>query len=408
MKVVVIGGGAAGMMAACAAAKKGASVTVAEQGKRLGAKLALTGNGRCNLTNRIQTPEAYRGSHPSFGYEVVSRWPVIETLSFFSEAGIDVKDKNGYYYPVNEQASVLSELLSQYCYECGVSIKTTVCVTRVAKNNGKFAVSVDTKHGREVWEADCVILACGGKSYPKTGSDGNGYHLARMLGHTVIEPHAALAPLEADSILQRFFSLTAGVRTHAKVHYDGHDETGEVQLTAYGLSGIPVLCLSRYVISDLAAGKHPLVTVDFAPERTYDSLMVWLSGNQSNGRRSIEKKLWGILHQKLASAVLDRCGLLPNKKEDSLTLSQYRALADMIKSFTVPICAVHEPEFSQVTAGGIDTDEVDSSTMESHITPRLFICGELLDVDGTCGGYNLQFAWSSGFLAGTAAGSENE
>lgn len=394
------------MMAACAAAKAGAQVTIAEQGKRMGAKLALTGNGRCNLTNRMQTPEAYRGTHSMFGYQVVSNWPVEKTISVFSEAGIDVKEKNGYYYPVNEQAAVFSELLGQYCYECGVTIRTIACVKDITKADSAFTISVETRQGHEAWEADRVILACGGQSYQKTGSDGSGYYLAQKLGHTLVRRHAALAPLEAGTSFEHFFRIVAGVRTHAAVEYGGHVETGEVQLTAYGLSGIPVLCLSRYVVSDMESGGNPCVTLDFLPEKSYDELLGWLTGNQSGGRRSIEKKLWGIMHQKLAAAFLDRMDLMPNKKEDTLSLLQYQTLAKEIKAFRVPVHAVHEPELSQVTAGGVDTDEVSASTLESKVCQGLYLCGEMLDVDGTCGGYNLQFAWSSGYLAGTAAGSK--
>lgn len=400
MKVGIIGGGAAGMMAAITAAKGGAEVTILEHKDRVGKKILSTGNGRCNLSNRYQSPECYRGSHPDFGWNVVQQFPVEDTLTFFQELGLCLKDKNGYLYPYSEQASTVLDLLRLELSHLGVEVCTATTIQSIKKKQN-FVVQTE----EQTFAFDKLILATGSKAAPVTGSDGSGYRYAKQFGHHVIKPLPALVQLHGEG---DFFKAVAGVRTEVSLEVLSNGkqlvaEHGELQLTKYGLSGIPIMQVSRYAVEALENGQTVTVQINFQSEFTKDSWLAYVDKQlEWNGYKSMEDFLLGMMNKKLIPVVCKRAGINGRKTAWELKDKEWARLADAILSFTVPIIGSNGFEEAQVCMGGIDTDEIDMHTMESKLCKNLYLIGELLDVDGTCGGYNLQFAWSSGYLAGTA------
>lgn len=406
--IIIVGGGAAGLAAAIMAAESGGDVMLLERGKRVGQKLALTGNGRCNFTNLLQRECDYRGEDPSFGFDAVNAFTPEDACRLFRKAGILVKEKHGYCYPLSEQAQTVSELLGQECYRLGVRMQFGCMVTSIKKDGTGYLVTSLQGHEEKTWYAAKVILACGGMTFPKTGSDGQGYELAKGFGHTLTALMPALCGLECKLPEKGFFSAAAGVRVNARVTVSdskniSRSECGELQLTGYGISGIPVFCISRYAGEWILKKKTVEIVLDFLPDMEAGELTAWLLEEKADKEiSSLSKILWGMLNQKLVSALLDFCGIA-DKKMKRVSEKELILLVDCIKHFSVTVKDFHEPSQAQVTAGGVDTKEIDRMTMESRLSPGLYICGEMLDVDGTCGGYNLQFAWASGCLAGKAA-----
>ncbi len=418
-RVIVIGGGASGMMAAIQAARRGAQVTVTEQMDRVGKKLLSTGNGRCNFTNLNQRPEYYRCSRADFPWQVVERFPVGDTLAFFGELGILPKDRNGYIYPYSDQASSVLDVLRMELEHLGVALRTGCAVREIRKTaNGPFSV----RTGQGLLEADALILAAGSKAAPATGSDGSGYELARRLGHRILTPLPALVQLRCA---ETDYKQMAGVRTEAKVTLfertaqpeagrkaagpDGGwkqlaEDTGELQLTEYGISGIPVFQVSRYASSALYAGKQVKAVVDFLPGQSREETAALIkTRRETMPEKSCEQWMIGLLNKKLSMALLKRAGLSAKTAVCDVPERGWNALLGQLRAFETRVTASNSFEQAQVCCGGVDTAEVDPATMESGIVPGLYLAGEILDVDGICGGYNLQWAWSSGAVAGRAA-----
>lgn len=398
MKIGIIGGGAAGMIAAITAAKGGAEVTILEHKDRVGKKILSTGNGRCNLSNRYQSPECYRGTHPDFAWNVVQQFPVEDTLSFFQELGLRIKDKNGYLYPYSEQASAVLDLLRLELSHLGVEICTETTIQSIKKKQN-FVVQTQEKE----FTFEKLILATGSKAAPVTGSDGSGYRYAKKFGHHIIKPLPALVQLHGEG---DFFKAVAGVRTEVSLEVlaEGKQlvaERGELQLTKYGLSGIPIMQISRYAVEALDNGENVEVRINFQPEFAKEDWLEHVDKQlEWNGYKSIEDFLLGMLNKKLIPVLCKRAGINGRKIAWGLKDREWIRLADAILSFTVHVTDYNGFEEAQVCMGGVDTDEIDVHTMESKLCKDLYLIGELLDVDGTCGGYNLQFAWSSGYLAG--------
>lgn len=406
--IIVVGGGASGLAAAIAASEHGGEVMLLERGKRVGQKLALTGNGRCNFTNLSQKESDYRGDDPSFGFDAVNAFTPQDACGLFGKAGIFVKEKQGYCYPLSEQAQTVSELLGQECYRLGVQMQFGCMVTSVKRDGIGYIITAMQQDKKKIWRADYVILACGGMTFPKTGSDGMGYEFAKKLGHTIKPLMPALCGLECELPGKNFFSAVAGVRTNVRVTVCDskgvfRSECGELQLTGYGISGIPVFCVSRYAAEWILKKRTVEIVLDFLPDIKGGELTAYLLKEKAGKENfSLAKILWGMLNQKLTSALLNFCGIA-DKKMKLVSEEELALLAGCVKQFTVMVKDFHEPSQAQVTAGGINTAEIDRLTMESKLSSGLYICGEMLDVDGTCGGYNLQFAWASGYLAGKAA-----
>lgn len=390
--IVVIGGGASGFMAAITAARLGAAVTILEQNSRPGKKLLSTGNGKCNLTNIAEEPGCYRSSTPEFVPQVLAGFDVQQTIRFFMELGIYTRNRNGYLYPRSEQAASVVEVLEMEARHLKIKVKTREKVQEVLPTGRGFSVRTQT------WEYPCdkVILASGSRASVIEGSCGSGYGLAESLGHTIIKPLPALTGLKGKA---SFYGKWAGVRTEARVTLAIHDirlkqETGEVQLTDYGISGIPVFQLSRYAARALEEGCSVSVFLDFLPEFDPDSLTAFLKGRMvRNPYKTLRESLVGLFPAKLIDVLAAEADTI----ED---------VAGRIHDFEVPVREPMPFSHAQVCSGGVSCGEINPMTMESKLIPGLYFAGEITDVDGACGGYNLQWAWSSGAVAGTAAAKE--
>ncbi len=401
-QVAVIGGGVAGMTAAVFAAESGAEVTIIEQKERVGKKILSTGNGRCNFTNRFQSPECYRSDQPDFPWTVIQAFDEKQVTAFFERMGIYPKDRNGYLYPNSDQASSVLDAFRMECRRLHIRILSdTKCLHILPKGNGFRLV---TSKGNV--RADAVVLAAGSKAAPATGSDGSGYSLAKELGHRLIPVLPALVQLRCR---EKFYKSISGVRVHANVslYTEGEavaSDTGEVQLTNYGISGIPVFQVSRFASRGLYEKKHVKAVLNFMPEFTEEELLTFLKERKKcRPEKTAEGFLVGVFHKKLIDLWLKQCDLKPDRTVRSLSEEELCRIADRIQHFETIINGTNSYEQAQVCCGGIDTSETNPYTMESLYIPGLHFAGEILDVDGICGGYNITFAVASGALAGKGA-----
>ena len=390
-QVVITGAGASGMMAAIMAARNGAAVTVLEQNEKPGKKICATGNGKCNFSNLVMPEDAYRGTHPEFVKDAFAQFSVKDTVEFFKELGIFPLDRNGYLYPRSNQAQSVVDVLCMEASHLGVKIKTNeqVAAIETAKNGKKFQVLTKGWH----YEADALILANGSKASSISGSDGSGYELAKKMGHRIIPVYPALTALKCKDPA---FKTWAGVRTEGKVSLfiNGKfhkSERGELQLTEYGISGIPVFQISTYAIRAVHEGEKAELRVDFLPELTEEETRELLHARKKACPYKNEKELL--------------VGLFPEKLSKVLTSQKH--LLSAIKEFPLEVQDGMSFSQAQVCSGGVDTSQVNTHTMESKLCRNLYFAGELLDIDGTCGGYNLQWAWSSGAAAGIHAAKED-
>jgi len=405
MKITVgiIGGGASGMMAAIQAAKSGADVTILEHTDRIGKKILVTGNGKCNFTNRDMNVSKFYGENPEFVKEILSKFSTEETLQFFDEAGLLYKEKNGYFYPVSNQAASVLDVLRFALKRYGVKIITETEPTLIKKNKHFFEV-VSKK---ENYKFNSVILACGGKAAPKTGSDGSGYELARKIGHKIIKPLPALVQLRSS---EGYFKSISGVRFDGKIALfaDGKfckKEEGELQITDYGISGIAVFQLSRIVakIKNEKPKSKVFIDVDCVPTMDEETLRAFLLKKiKEYPKISMEDLMQGILNKKMNLLFMKLVGIKATKEASKVTKEEIIALTKIMKAWRIPITETNGFMQCQVCAGGVDTKEVDLHC-QSKLVKGLYIVGELLDVDGICGGYNLQWAWTSGAIAGRHA-----
>lgn len=400
-KVIIVGAGASGMMAAIAAARQGASVTVLEKMEKPGKKLLITGNGRCNLTNKnLALQNAYRGAGEDFVKRVLGQLPAENTLAFFQELGLLTRERNGYVYPYTDQAGTVLELLLQEIRRLRIKMKYGEHVTGIQKADRGFQVQTDSWN----YPGDKVILCAGGKAAPRTGSDGSGYQLAKACGHSLKPVYPALVPLKAGGNLPRMLS---GTRNQAVLflEIDGqitHTEEGELQWTDYGVSGIVVFQLSRFAAEALAEKKSVRLHVDMIPEYGAEEIVKLLEKKHARfPEESAGEMLAGILKKKAADAFVKTAGkkICAEKGQEF-----YQAAVSFLKDLTLEITGTKSFDMAQVCAGGVPADEVSSETLESLKMPGLYLAGELLDVDAICGGYNLQWAWSSGYVAGSHAG----
>lgn len=431
--VIVVGGGASGLAAAIEAARGGCRVTVLEQKERTGKKILATGNGRCNLTNLHMDPDTcYRGGNPAFVRDVLGRVTVAETLVWFGDLGIPTKDRNGYVYPRSDQASAVAEALAMEAEHLGVRILCGMRVESISfkgensgnlRTAGEFAVTAEDRtdgerkvgerkageqkaRRRETFRSRAVILAAGSKAAPATGSDGSGYELAEALGHKIIPPLPALVQLICRG---RIFRQLAGIRTDGRIRLfvDGEPaaaDRGEVQLTEQGISGIPAFQVSRFASAALAAGRLVEASLDFLPDWNREQILEFLTARRSRlAYRKGESFLSGLFAGKLGAVLMSSAGISLTDPVSQIPDRKLEKLADQIRDFRAPVTGTRSFDSAQVCCGGVCADQVFGATMESRITPGLYLTGELLDVDGICGGYNLQWAWSTGILAGRSA-----
>ena len=400
--VGIIGGGAAGMMAAITAARQGATVTLLEGNDRLGKKILSTGNGKCNLGNEKLDLEEYYSENPAFLENCLRRFGTRETMDFFRGIGLMIKSKNGYLYPVSEQAAVVLDVLRFAVEASGVHIVTQCKVTKVEREQHGFTVKGNGKR----YHFDRVILTCGGKAAPKTGSDGSGYDLAKQLGHSMIPTVPALVQMKCG---EDYFKMVSGVRAEAKLQvFDGARmvavEWGELQLTDYGISGIPVFQISRVMNYMLLDRKPVEVSIDLLPDydkEAFEKLIESREGLLQDG--TVEQFFTGMLNKKIMLLFMKMAGVKPTESMTSVSKAKVRKIYELCKDWRVTVVGSNPYDNAQVCAGGVPLAELNES-LESKKIPGVFFAGEILDVDGKCGGYNLQWAWTSGYLAGVAAG----
>ncbi|MDE6847358.1 MAG: aminoacetone oxidase family FAD-binding enzyme [Lachnospiraceae bacterium] len=411
-RIAVIGGGAAGMMAAVQAARRGAEVTIYERNDRVGKKILSTGNGKCNFSNELMGADYYYGSGKALIDTIYKRFGIAETKKFFEELGMRIKDRNGYLYPASEQASTVLDVLRYELERLQVRIHTEQKVSSIVHKQDTMIVET-TEHKKQKYDA--VILACGGKAAPKTGSDGTGFNLAKKLGHRIVPAVPALTALRCE---EDFYKRVAGVRCDAKItlQIDGHpvnSERGELQWTDYGISGIPVFQLSREAAYALRDGRDVTVKINLLPDFDKDSENVGITNSTSyeefwaarwakQGQQTMEQFVTGVVNKKIGLLFLKLSGIKETETAERISQQCRKKLETLFCSFTVMVRETNSFDQAQVCAGGIDCHEV-SEVLESRIIPGLFFVGEILDIDGICGGYNLQWAWSSGSVAGRAA-----
>lgn len=400
--VIVLGAGASGMVAAIAAARDGADVTIIEHMDRVGKKILSTGNGKCNLTNSNQDLSNYRSDNPEFSKTVFKEFDTFHTLKFFGDLGIHIKNKKGYIYPYSQQASAVLDVLRMEINRLCINVLCSTHISSIKKENNKFVLISFGKN----YTCDNLIIACGSKAAPSTGSDGSGYQYAMSFGHKIIDVVPALVQLRSN---QKFFKSVAGVRTDVDLtlNVDGKfvvSEKGELQLTAYGISGIPVFQISRFAAKALAKNKKVVVNINFLPEFKYDNLIKFLTNRLSNSNnKTFEESMVGLFNKKLSMMFIKESRISPDAKVSALSDKQIAFVAKIINNFPVEISSANPFENAQVCAGGIDTEQLNETTLESKLIKGLYFCGEIIDIDGACGGYNLQWAWSSGYVAGKNA-----
>lgn len=402
-KVAVVGGGASGMMAAVQAAQNGAQVSLFERNDRVGKKILMTGNGKCNFSNRDLKREDYNGSGRDRLPDIFRQFSAEDTVAFFERAGMAVKEKNGYLYPLSGQASTVLDILRLELRRLSVDIRLQTMIEKIGRDEERKGFFLRTGGKNEVF--DSVVIACGGAAAPKTGSDGSGYALAASLGHPVTECVPALVQLRCGD---DFFRALAGVRCEAFLQLlDGEkavqEEWGELQFTEYGVSGIPVFQQSRRAAFLLRQKKKPRIRIDFFPEyddRAYEKLCRGRMERREG--KTVEEFLLGMANKKINMVLIRQAGLRPQEEALQVEERRLEALLASFRDFSVHVTGTNSFDQAQVTAGGVDMRGV-SSSMESLLIPGLFFAGEVLDVDGRCGGYNLQWAWTSGWIAGKNA-----
>ena len=400
MKVVIIGAGASGLVSAIYAAKNGNEVFLLERNNNVGKKILITGNGRCNYFNSEMTFDHYYSSDKERLQKRLTEDNKKEILSFFEILGIVPKIENGYYYPMNGKAVSVRDALLKECELLGVEIINNFLVEKVIKED-KFII----KSSEDEIIADKVIITTGSKAYPKTGSDGIGYKIATDFGHTVIKPLPALTGLIGQD---NYFKLWDGVRFEAKLSlFENNEkikeEKGKIQFTDYGISGICVFNLSTLVSKGLSLNKKEEIVINFLDslniETVGDALVYLEKRSEKVTGRNIFEFLEGILDYKLINVILKKTNISDKKYFDELSKKEKIDLASNLVSFRLEIVEANSFDYAQVCTGGVKVSEVDDN-LQSKIVSDLYFAGEVLDVSGDCGGYNLAFAFISGMLSG--------
>lgn len=404
--IIIIGAGAAGLTAAIFAGRCGAEVTVLEHTDKAGKKILSTGNGKCNITNRFQETSCYRGNETTFAVEVLKKFSEKDTIDFMESLGILCKERNGYIYPRSEQASTVRDGLLMECRRLGVTIEYRINVQKIQREKDCFVLSAKACDENKTYRCQKLILATGSKAMPVTGSDGSGYELLKALGLKIIKPLPALVQLRCEKGICK---EAAGVRCAAKtaIMVNGDkiaEETGELQITNYGISGIPVMQMSRFAVKALETRKQVEAVIDFFPEMEEEELRQKLEIMIKRfPEKALEDILCGFLNRKLGNALLGEMGVKKERRAKTCDELYIQGMASFLKAYELPIIGFNSFQEAQVCQGGIATDQIDSETMECKSIPGLYLAGEVVDIDGTCGGYNLQFAWSTGATAGKAA-----
>ena len=403
--VIVVGAGAAGVMTAisCARHSPGTRMVCLDGARTIGAKILVSGGGRCNVTNRIVTERDFWGGSRRIVRDVLRAFPAEHAVEFFLDIGVALREEpDGKLFPTTNRArTVLDALLQEMSRRRHVQLHTGERVRGVRESGAAF--EVDTSHG--TWAARKVVLATGGRSLPKSGSDGFGYEIARQLGHGQIETTPALVPLLfAD---ERLHALS-GVAHPATVSVRSDGDTlarlsGALLWTHFGASGPVVLNASRHWARAMLDARRADVRVSVMPGETFESLEHWLLDEaRARPRADVAKVLSARLPGSVAEVWVMLAGLEPRQTLAHLSKDDRRALVRALLETGLEVRGTRGYQYAEVTAGGVPLTEIDPRTMQSRICPGLFLVGEILDVDGRIGGFNFQWAWSSGWVAGRA------
>lgn len=405
-RVAVIGGGAAGMMAAATAAEYGASVTLYERNDRFGKKLRITGKGRCNVTNDCTMEEFLSNvpRNPRFLYAALSAFSTEDTKAHFEALGVPLKTERGRrVFPVSDRAADIVAAMERYCRDLGVEMVNRR-ISGLVMEEGRVT---GVKWGGQTEPYDAVIVCTGGRSYPLTGSDGDGYRFAEQAGHTIVPLRPSLVPIVcAGNICSRMQGLSLKNVTLRMVDVKSgktvYEEFGEMMFTHFGITGPLVLSASAH-IPDLVPGKYE-AQIDLKPaldEKTLDDRLLSDFAKETN--KNFENALDALLPRKMIPLMIEASGIDPQKKVHSVTREERHALLSCFKSFKVRPTGFRPIDEAIVTSGGVSVKEVSPKTMESKLVAGLYFAGEILDVDAYTGGYNLQIAFSTGRLAGMNA-----
>ena len=403
IKIAVVGGGPAGMMAAGTAIRCGADVTIFESTTRLGKKLAITGKGRCNVTNNSTVEEFLENvtKNSRFLYAALDAFGTSDAMAFFSELGVELKVERGKrVYPKSDKAIDIVEAMKKYASDARVIFEK---VKSIRKDGDVFSVVTASQSS---YAFDKVIIATGGKSYPLTGSDGSGYRLAMKLGHTVTELIPSLIPLTSDSPLcQRMQGLSlknAEIKIKAQDGKVIYSDFGEMMFAHFGVTGPVILSASAHLRQyDISTLK---LFIDLKPaldDKTLDARLLSDFGKKSN--KDLINSLGDLLPSKMIEPFVDATGIDPRKKVNSITKEERRTIVKILKGMEIPLKSYRPIEEAIITSGGISVKEISPKTMESKIIPGLYFAGEIIDVDAYTGGFNLQIAYSTGYLAGKSA-----
>ena len=396
--IVIVGGGASGIVASIFAKKEGNRVIVLERNDSLLKKLLMTGNGRCNYLNEVYGINNYYSEDIDLVSKIINDTNISDVFDFFDSLGIIPTVKNGYYYPFSNQATTIKNALVKEALNRGVEVVYNAVVTDIDYNNFKFNIKTSSNS----YVCDKLILACGGMSMPKTGSDGSGYKFLEKLGHSIVKPLPSLVQLTSDF---KYLKYWDGVRTSVilKLFQDDNyitSESGEIQLTNYGVSGICVFNLTNIISRGLDLGSKEEIRINFVPFVNIE-IDLWLEQySRKHFGKNIRDLLELFLNCKLVKVILKVSNLDETQKYEELTDKEKKVLCDNLVNFKVNITGTKGFSYAQITNGGVKLSEIDYNTMESKIIKGLYIIGELLDINGNCGGYNLTSCWISGMLAG--------
>ncbi|WP_281252369.1 NAD(P)/FAD-dependent oxidoreductase [Sporomusa malonica] len=412
-QVLIIGGGAAGLMAAVSAAQHGARVTVLEKMKDIGRKLLITGKGRCNITNSCDLPELVKNmtGNGLFLYSAFNAFSNQDLIDFFERAGLPTKvERGGRVFPVSDQARDVIKTFVKELSKLDVDVRTGQTVKNLIIENGRVAGAVTAE---AEYRADAVIIATGGASYPGTGSSGDGYRLAQAVGHTIVPIKPSLVPLEVEEEWVTELQGLSLKNVAATVFCSGKkaaDEFGEMLFTHYGLSGPIILSLSKKV-SELfltTPGQEVSIVINLKPALSVETLDKRLQRDFTKfARKQLKNSLNELLPTKLIPVVIDLAFIDPDKFVHQITKEERVRLLEILQHLTFTISRTRPVAEAIVTAGGVSTKEINSRSMESKIVTGLFFAGEVIDIDGYTGGFNLQAAFSSGYVAGKYAAAQD-
>ena len=418
MKVIVIGGGPAGMMSAIASAESGNNVVILEKMERLGRKLLITGKGRCNITSSLPIDEFIQNTpgNGQFLYSCFKNFTNEDIINFLKSEGLEVKEERGNrIFPITDKSLDVLKCFEKRLKELKVKIEFNTKVVEIKQKQNKLQViTVETNKEKEIktLEAEKVILATGGKSYPLTGSTGDGYQIAKKLGHTVTPIKPSLVPLESHNIkecknLQGLSLKNVEIKLQdTSKNKTIYEDFGEMLFTHFGVSGPIILSGSAHLvryknIDELLKNKKIILKIDFKPALSEEKLDTRILRDFNEFKnKQFKNSLDKLLPQKLIPIIIERTMINPEKKVNEITKKERRTITNLLKNFEISIKGFRPIEEAIITSGGINIKEINPKTMESKLVKGLYFAGEIIDVDSYTGGFNLQIAYSTGYTAG--------